>query len=371
VKPSEVGEKDPDLVISYKSPRVLFDGTMINPHPNGIGNDSIRVKSFLADQFATVTVARFKDQSDIPGLNFKVSNRRKISNLKMLLFGQSEKVGEFDDLFFQSQVNSLATPITCQTFTRIHDLFPISNPEWFSKRSAKYFERCFKKLRKSNIFLCNSRATADSLRKYLGDERANIEVVYCALPDEKIYSCNNCQGCNLHLSSNYGVAIGTIEPRKDYDTLLMAWRDLNKINFDLKLVIIGNYGWKQRKIATRLSKDTKSKIHWLSHACDGSTARIREESKFFVSTSLDEGFNLAAAEACQSGTTLILSDIPVHRETHPEAIFFKPRESKDLVSKILELSSQGFQASHFATHPPYSQLQFNLKMKEVLSKYGY
>jgi glycosyltransferase involved in cell wall biosynthesis len=351
--------------------RVQFDGTMINNFTNGIGNDALQTRSVLADRFAEIGTLRFEDQPKISGMTIKINGSRRISNLKLLIFGSLEVLKDSTDLFFQAQANSLAAPHATKTFTRIHDIFPITNPEWFPHISALYFKKCFKKLSKDNIFLCNSESTKEALRKYLGKSNAAIEVLYCAISSTHNDCCNNCEGCSLNNVKEYGIAIGTVEPRKDYGTLLAAWKHKTLTETGVSLVVVGKYGWKQKKIARKMKSSQNSRIHWVSNACDGSVAKLRSKAKFFVSSSLNEGFNIAAAEACNDGLQLILSDIPVHRETHPEAIFFIPGNAIELVKAVKDVLQLGIMKLPQPAHLPYVVTRFSYDLNQILDKYGF
>jgi glycosyltransferase involved in cell wall biosynthesis len=58
----------------------------------------------------------------------------------------------------------------------------------------------------------------------------------------------------------------------------------------------------------------------------------------YLQPSLHEGWNTGVEEARLFGKTIMLSDIPVHREQNPPtAIYFNPRDPDDLAKKLKEL----------------------------------
>jgi glycosyltransferase involved in cell wall biosynthesis len=89
--------------------------------------------------------------------------------------------------------------------------------------------------------------------------------------------------------------------------------------------VIGAPGWKSDSTQKELSKLRDQNLFWLKNCCDGALSFFYQNSKFFVSTSINEGFNLPALEArLNFDLPLVLSDIPVHREVHGEnAQYFK------------------------------------------------
>jgi len=89
-------------------------------------------------------------------------------------------------------------------------------------------------------------------------------------------------------------------------------------------VIVGRKGWKSRKIIAAITAATRnSNVFWLKNVCDGSLNVLYQNAQAFISSSLDEGFNLPALEArANFRLPLILSDIPVHQEYHSDAAHF-------------------------------------------------
>jgi glycosyltransferase involved in cell wall biosynthesis len=113
--------------------------------------------------------------------------------------------------------------------------------------------------------------------------------------------------------------------------LVEAFR-LIENKLDLKLVLAGGGGRK----AQRISETDKIKI--LENIDENILRWLYKNSIFFVFPSLDEGQGIPPLEACYFGKAVIVSDIPVFRETMGRcAIFFDPKSPKDLAEKILLL----------------------------------
>jgi glycosyltransferase involved in cell wall biosynthesis len=116
------------------------------------------------------------------------------------------------------------------------------------------------------------------------------------------------------------LAVGTVEPRKNYELLTSLWRlhgsTIPGIN---QMVIIGTPGWKSKGIQIELSQLASQNLKWIKSCCDGALGYFYENSKCFVSTSMNEGFNLPALEARTIyGLPLLLSNIQVHHEVHAD-----------------------------------------------------
>jgi Glycosyltransferase len=143
------------------------------------------------------------------------------------------------------------------------------------------------------------------------------------------------------LSSNYEILrekgikpgkfilyVGNFNPHKNVGTLIEAFR-LIENKLDLKLVLAGGGGRK----AQRISETDKIKI--LENIDENILRWLYKNSIFFVFPSLDEGQGIPPLEACFFGKAVIVSDIPVFRETMGRcAIFFDPKSPKDLAAPL-------------------------------------
>jgi glycosyltransferase involved in cell wall biosynthesis len=152
-------------------------------------------------------------------------------------------------------------------------------------------------------------------------------------------------------SNEYFLSVGTIEPRKNYSFGLSAWRDfVTESNFVGNLIIVGRPGWKTHDTQKELRRAINEQVIWMSNCCDGALEKLYAGTQALISFSLAEGFDLPPMEARQRyQKSLILSDIPVHREFHEDyAVFFSnkleliellknPRRSTE-ISKYFEHS---------------------------------
>ncbi|MCA1364609.1 glycosyltransferase [Bradyrhizobium sp. IC3069] len=113
-------------------------------------------------------------------------------------------------------------------------------------------------------------------------------------------------------SSPYAIANFHSYPHKNIDKAFAMFSQMRRRIPDLKLVLTGRHS----------QIDPLLRSHGLSKEVIISTGFIPKrmvlqlvaDAELFISLSLFEGFNMAAAEAAKLGRPLILSDIPVHRE---------------------------------------------------------
>jgi glycosyltransferase involved in cell wall biosynthesis len=125
-------------------------------------------------------------------------------------------------------------------------------------------------------------------------------------------------------SQNFALAVGTIEPRKNYDLFLDSWNfRIKEQEKHLPLFIVGEKGWKVNRLIKRLVNNKKG-VTWMGKVCDSSLHLLYSKANIFVSASKAEGFNLPVEEAISYGVPTIISRTDVHQELYSgRATFFE------------------------------------------------
>lgn len=144
--------------------------------------------------------------------------------------------------------------------------------------------------------------------------------------------------------NGYCVALSTIEPRKDYPTLLAAFEQLWAEGSELALVIIGKQGWNVEAFCEGLRghPELGRRLHWLDRAGDGDVRTLLGSARCLIQASLAEGFGLAVVEAGCLGLPLLLSDIDVFREVAgDEASYFPTGDAAALAGLLRTAGASG------------------------------
>jgi len=306
------------------SEKIFFDGSFLDKF-GGITRES---KAMLKQLPKDTRVVTYKNQHLAIEGQIPFSKRiRQINFQAAYLKRPSFYPPKIDTSILQPQVMPIKLRGSGVRFIRLHDLFPITNPEWFPHRQNVLFRESIN-FEGENIFLiCDSYYSQEVLLRTFPALKGRTDVLYCNTENSfpKI-SCGDCDGCSFDTELLYFLAVGTIEPRKNYSYLVSeiprSWSH--------KLVIVGKYGW---KTSSNFAANN-SNVLWLQSVCDGALKGLYQHAVAYISTSLDEGFNLPAFEARNFGIPLILSDIPVHNELHSgHAKFFTTEAGK--LNKIL------------------------------------
>lgn len=230
----------------------------------------------------------------------------------------------------------------------VHDLIPIYHPDTVSDGMQRYFPRWLDVITEFDGAVCNSRATADDLKTWMGENKPkklkNYPIVWTHLgadfsgtlkskgvPDcaQEVFAAMDARKSLLMVS--------TVEPRKAYAQALDACEELWAGGQDINLVIVGKPGWKSDDVIKRLSKhkELHSRLFWLQGVSDEYLSLLYEKATAVLMASLAEGFGLAVIEAAHYGKPLILRDIPVFREIAGDyAFYFSGMRGHDLAQAV-------------------------------------
>ena len=157
-----------------------------------------------------------------------------------------------------------------------------------------------------------------------------------------VTAIGNAPGIDLSKAPEQGarrsqvVAVGTIEPRKNYAALVST---LAALPAEWSMAVVGRKGW--GPIAADWEEQvmqSAGRLVWHGHASDQHLLALYRESACFVSMSLAEGFNMPLVEA---GLPVVVSDIDIHRSVAPPWARFVPfsATSAVLAQVILEAAS--------------------------------
>jgi alpha-1,3-rhamnosyl/mannosyltransferase len=132
--------------------------------------------------------------------------------------------------------------------------------------------------------------------------------------------------------AGYALSVGTLEPRKNLETLLAAWRGLRRRRAAPgaagevpPLVLCGQYGWKSEGLRRRVEEaEAEGWLRHLGYVDEAALAALYRGARLFVFPSRYEGFGLPVLEAFAAGVPVVASDLPVLRELAGDAVLYAP-----------------------------------------------
>jgi glycosyltransferase involved in cell wall biosynthesis len=237
----------------------------------------------------------------------------------------------------------------------VYDLVPILTPQFCDPVMPPVFRTWLDHVAATaDGCVCISKSTQEDLRRYfaeqLGPHRAlpwtryihlgsDFDAGTADLPSPSARALVECLE-----AKGYCVTLSTIEPRKDYVTILNAFERLWASGSALSLVIIGKQGWNVDALCQRLRSHPElgKRLHWLDRASDGDVRSLLAGARCLIQASYAEGFGLAVVEAGSLGVPLVLSDIPVFFEVAgSEAEYFEAGNAAGLAAVLAANEAAG------------------------------
>ncbi len=319
---------------------LLVDSTFISRGFGGIAQDN---RDFVMEFRKYAQTKFLLDKNvDLGDLEVvKLPRTMRNVNAQALFLSKTLPIIKWDGPFFQTHLTGLrCSNGSSPTFLRLHDTFPLSNPDWFTWQGQRLFHIAAKSLSPHTVLICNSLSTQMAARTNPIFSKFESMVVPCKIMkvDNSYVPCNSCEYC-VHSSTltEFLLAVGTIEPRKNYDLLIDGWESAHKQSHFQKLVILGRPGWKSKNTQKRIERNKT--IVWMS-PCDFGLQQIFFSASGFISASLAEGFDIPSVFAQNLGIPSAMSSIDVHRELCPNSqMFFDPNSRMAIASAIRNLKS--------------------------------
>lgn len=229
----------------------------------------------------------------------------------------------------------------------LHDLFPLTLPETCQEITTKYYSQWFHEVvPRADFFITNSRSTGMSLERYL-EQHSEIRSLPVLHESFRLGAELDLLDVGVNNSEEYSpiwgapgraiLAVGTIEPRKNYGFLLDAYEILRSRGVNVSLILIGRVGWKSEAIMHRIMghADLHSRLLHFGDANDRLLAEAIERADCVVCASIAEGFGLPVVEGLMRGKEVFASDIEVFREIAEDRCrFFDLADPNDLALKI-------------------------------------
>ena len=210
----------------------------------------------------------------------------------------------------------------------VHDLSFLAAPEHAEPSLAAYLSKTVPEVvRRADRVVAVSAFTAREVAERLHIAETRIAVVPNGVegrfrpyaPGERQAARAAVAGIVGDAERPYLLAVGTLEPRKNYPTLLAAYARLRAAGLPHALVIAGREGWRYGPIFAaardlRLAGDVR-----FGPAPDGLLAALYNAADVVVAPAWYEGFGLSVLEGLACGVPVVASDIAPHREVGGDA----------------------------------------------------
>lgn len=140
---------------------------------------------------------------------------------------------------------------------------------------------------------------------------------------------------------SYFLAVGTVEPRKNYRRLLRAFR-IHRATKPLvgKLILVGGSGWRNKSEILAIEEAVaEGWLTWHEQVEPHILAGLYRNAHALVGASVDEGFGMPPMEAAALGTPSVLSDLRVFRSHLGDtAEYFDPYDTDSIAAALARMT---------------------------------
>lgn len=212
----------------------------------------------------------------------------------------------------------------------VHDLLPLSHPQFFSPRIRREAAGVARAVHRATLVVATCHATADEIAGVTGFSRADIVVAPLGPrepPDE--------QRAPARPRGPYLLTIGAITPRKGLDVLAEAVARLGPSA--PPVVAVGPDGLfsddTRRAVAAR---DTYGRFSFVGEVDDDRLASLLANATIVCHPSRAEGFGMVCLEAMAYGRAVVATDLPSVRELGDEGVLLTPVDDADALAGAIE-----------------------------------
>ncbi|MBR4628534.1 MAG: glycosyltransferase family 4 protein [Ruminococcus sp.] len=203
-----------------------------------------------------------------------------------------------------------------KTVVTVHDMVYKAFPETVRGRTKLMLNMGLKSsMKRADVIVTDSEFSKSEIIKYFPQHEAKIRVVPCGVDTERFHPCTEPERipevkASLGIEGDYFLYLGTIEPRKNLERLITAYKALvNKLGYSApKLVLAGGKGWLYDGIFARAENlGLQDKVIFTKYVPAEDMNALMCGALAFVFPSLYEGFGMPPLEAMACGVPVLTS----------------------------------------------------------------
>lgn len=329
--------------------RIVFNSLATLRPKTGVGHYAAHLVDALSQQLEPGTITCFPNGSMSAWLQSKTKQAHRPSRspgiIRPWMSGAAKSLGRSalgalfhfqhgpDRFDLYHEPNFLPLSSRLPTVITVHDLSVLLHPEWHPVDRVKRHESQFRKsVAQAKHVITVSEAVRHDVIKHLGIDPAQVTAIHNGVSEwffdvgaDDIARAN----ARLQLPNDYLLYCGTIEPRKNLETLLRAYCALPDLIRDrCPLILAGGWGWKSEPVADYYESVARHRgVRAIGYVNDDVRIGLFAQARALLFPSHHEGFGIPPVEMLACGGAVLASDIPVHHEVlGRQASFIDPND---------------------------------------------
>ncbi len=305
--------------------RILFDYTAAIAQGAGIGRYTRSLMNALLrvdheDRFTLFSAERPTAERPFPSATNARTVTGPLDNRRMTILWHRLRVplpiealaGRAD--VFHAPDFSLPPTIGARKVVTVHDLAFMTHPECAVPALRAYLNRVVPyAVRRADHIIAVSQSTADDLVELLGVAPKKISVIHLGV-DPSVGRVDDpdtlsAAEARYGLRRPFALAVGTIEPRKNFARLIEAFALARKApGGPAQLVIAGRKGWLYDDVFETVERlGLHDDVRFLDYVADTDLSTLYSLASVVAMPSLYEGFGIPVVEAMACGTPVVAS----------------------------------------------------------------
>ena len=343
-----------------RRPRILIDALLVGERPTGVGRSILELVDALSVEDRgidfTVLVTRsepFAGFGERPGWAVLPCPGASGGTLRKAFFTQRRLPGlvasHGADLLHSCQFIA-PLRLGCRSVVTVHDLAYFHFPQTVEQPRRAYYRALVpRSLRRADRIVTNSVSTARDVQATFPDCAQRVEVTPFGTPgwvagvDLSGSEEERRAAVGRDPKRPFFLFVGTLEPRKNLEGLLVAYRDfLSRREGEgvPDLVFVGGRGWRDSGLRSAMEPLLQSGRLDVVEYCDQEAlGRYYRAAQALLLPSLHEGFGFPILEAMALGVPVLTSNRGAMAEVAGDAaLLVDPIDAQSLVAGLEELA---------------------------------
>jgi glycosyltransferase involved in cell wall biosynthesis len=318
---------------------IIDDGLSTIRRKTGIGQHTL----LLYDSLRKYAKDRRLDQVTVKLTNYWILRGLPPNLQRIMYLGWINTMGPFwhkcqntELVHFTNYYIPYIKPGGIRYVVTIYDLTAWMVPDALPQNYARYIKKAVaRSIFASDLIVTLTKAIKEEVLSYFTIREDKITVCHTGV--RSVF--RHYESLSTRDSERFFLFVGTIEYRKNIDTLIKALSKVRRRrgNQTLKLVLVGKKGFGFEEIQEVIYGESLSdSVSVVGYVEDKELVKLYNTAEALVLPSFYEGFGIPLIEAMACETPIVASDIPAFREVAGQAALFygDPKDVDSLVSAM-------------------------------------